>query len=66
MFRCETCGSELDRDVNAANNLARIVFDPLSTVSSTGFQAREETSSGSHERESETGLCEAGTEHDQI
>jgi putative transposase len=35
MFGCEACGSAIDRDLNAANNIARIVFDPLSTVSST-------------------------------
>lgn len=34
-FLCDACGSMMDRDLNAANNVARIVFDPLSTVSST-------------------------------
>jgi putative transposase len=61
IFRCEACGSEIDRDVNAANNLARSVFDPLSTVSSTGFQACGEESSGLHFDVGETHLDEAGT-----
>ena len=62
MFRCRACGLEVDRDLNAARNVARIVLDPLSTVSSTGFQACGEASSGSGMRLSETGLCEAGIE----
>jgi transposase len=62
MFGCEACGSAIDRDLNAANNIARIVFDPLSTVSSAGFQACGEASAGSGIRLSETGLCEAGIE----
>lgn len=62
MFGCEACGSVIDRDLNAANNVARIVFDPLSTVSSTGIQACGEASAGSGIRLSETGLCEAGIE----
>ena len=62
MFGCEACGSEIDRDLNAANNVARIVFDPLSTVSSTGFQAWGEESAGSCISVSETGLYEAGIE----
>lgn len=35
MFRCEACGLVIDRDLNAAKNIARIVFDILITVSST-------------------------------
>ena len=62
MFRCEACGSEIDRDINAANNLARSVFDPLSTVSSTGFEACGEASAGSGLCLSETGLNETGIE----
>jgi putative transposase len=62
MYRCEACGSAIDRDLNAANNIARIVFDPLSTVSSTGIQACGEASAGSGVHLSETGLCEAGIE----
>lgn len=46
MFRCEACGFEIDRDLNAANNMARIVFDPFTTVSSTGIQACGEESAG--------------------
>jgi hypothetical protein len=37
----------MDRDLNAANNVARNVFDPLSTVSSTGIEACREVSAGS-------------------
>jgi putative transposase len=61
VFRCEACDYESDRDHNAAVNIARVVLDPLSTVSSTGFQACEEEGSGSHFLVSETGLGEAGT-----
>ncbi len=53
-FRCEACGSTLDRDENAARNLLR-------TVSSTGTEACGEGGSGSSIRCSETILCEAGT-----
>jgi len=53
-FRCEGCGFESDRDLNAALNLFR-------TVSSTGTQACGEGGSGSSTRWSETVLCEAGT-----
>jgi transposase len=51
----------VDRDLNAARNIALIVFDFLITVSSTGFQARGEASAGSGMCVSETGLYEAGT-----
>jgi len=54
VFKCENCGLEIDRDFNAAINLA-------STVSSTGFQACGEESAGSNANLSETGLYEAGT-----
>jgi putative transposase len=61
MFRCDACGLVVDRDLNAARNIALIVFDFLITVSSTGFQARGEASAGSGMCVSETGLYEAGT-----
>ena len=61
MFRCEACGHELDRDHNAAINIARAVLDPFSTVSSTEFEACGEESSGLHFVVGETGLAEAGT-----
>ena len=61
MFRCEACGHELDRDHNAAINIARAVLDPFSTVSSAGMDACGEESSGSHFDVCETGLAEAGT-----
>jgi putative transposase len=61
-FQCGACGRVIDRDLNAANNVARIVLDPLSTVSSTGFQAWGEASAGSRVCLSETGLCEPGIE----
>ena len=55
LFRCDSCGLEIDRDLNAAINLA-------STVSSTGFQAYGEEGAGSNTKVlSETGLYEAGT-----
>lgn len=41
LFECEHCGLQLNRDKNAAKNL-------LSTVSSTGFEACGEVSSGVH------------------
>ncbi len=53
-FRCEECGSERDRDLNAALNL-------FSTVSSTGPQACGEERSGFGIHRSETFLYEAGT-----
>ncbi len=53
-FRCEECGFESDRDLNAALNLFR-------TVSSTGCQACGEEGSGFSQRWSETILEEAGT-----
>ena len=62
LFRCEACGLLIDRDLNAANNVARIVFDPFTTVSSTGIQACGEASAGSGMCLSETGLYEAGIE----
>jgi putative transposase len=61
-FRCGACGLEIDRDLNAANNVARIVFDLFSTVSSTGIEACGEASAGSRICVSETGLYEAGIE----
>ena len=61
ILRCETCGHEMDRDLNAAINIARVVLDPFSTVSSIGFEACEEEGPGSHFFVSETGLDEAGT-----
>ena len=54
VFKCFDCGLEIDRDLNAAINLA-------STVSSTGFQACGEEGAGSNACLSETGLYEAGT-----
>ena len=62
MFRCGACGLAIDRDLNAAHNIARVILDPLSTVSSIGFQACGEASAGSVMRQSETGLREAGIE----
>ena len=52
---CTNCGHEIDRDQNAAKNL-------FGTVSSTGFEACGEKSSGSSSYcLSETSLHEAGT-----
>ena len=62
IFRCETCGFLIDRDINAARNNAWYAFDPLSTVSSIGFQAWGEESAGSCVSVSETGLDEPGIE----
>ena len=62
LFRCDACGFVIDRDVNAARNNAWYAFDPLSTMSSIGFQAWGEESAGSCISVSETGLCEAGIE----
>jgi putative transposase len=61
-LRCEACGLVIDRDLNAAHNIARVILDPLSTVSSIGIQACGEESSGSGLCLSETGLYEAGIE----
>ena len=61
-YQCGTCGRVVDRDLNAADNVARIVFDPLSTVSSIGIQACGEASAGSGMCLSETGLYETGIE----
>jgi len=54
VFKCNNCGLEIDRELNAAINLE-------STVSSTGFQACGEKGAGSNGSLSETGLNEAGT-----
>ena len=54
IFKCAGCGLEMDRDLNAANNL-------YNTVSSTGFQACGEQGAGPKVTLSETGLSEAGT-----
>jgi len=55
IFKCNNCGLEIDRELNAAINLE-------STVSSTGFQACGEKGAGSKRKVlSETGLNEAGT-----
>jgi putative transposase len=62
MFRCDACAFVIDRDVNAARNNAWVAFDPLSTVSSTEFEAWGEESAGSCISVSETGLYEAGIE----
>jgi putative transposase len=61
-LRCEACGLVIDRDLNAAHNIARVILDPLSTVSSTGIQACGEASAGLGLCLSETGLYEAGIE----
>lgn len=58
VFRCQACGFELDRDENAARNLA------FYTVSSTGFQACGEEGSGFSSCWSETDLVEAGIRRD--
>jgi transposase len=62
MFRCDACKFVIDRDVNASRNNAWNAFDPLSTVSSTGFEACGEESAGSCVSVSETILDEAGIE----
>ncbi len=54
VFKCNNCGLEINRELNAAINLE-------STVSSTGFQACGEKGAGSNGSLSETGLNEAGT-----
>ena len=60
VFRCAACEFELDRDENAARNLA------FYTVSSTGSDACGEEGSGFSSCWSETGLDEAGIGHDHI
>lgn len=60
VFRCQACGFELDRDENAARNLA------FYTVSSTEIYACGEEGSGFSSCWSETGLVEAGIGRDQI
>ncbi len=54
VFKCNNCGLEIDRELNAAINLE-------STVSSTGFQACGEKGAGPDSCRDETGLNEAGT-----
>jgi putative transposase len=53
IFKCNHCGLEIDRDLNAAINI-------LNTVSSTVFQACGEEGAGFNICLSETGLYEAG------
>jgi len=55
IFRCEVCGLEIDRDLNAAINLEDLYF---TTVSSTGSNAcGEDVRPASKQAD----LCEAGT-----
>jgi putative transposase len=61
VFRCHACDLEMDRDLNAAINLLRIVVDEDRTVSSTEYQACGEVSSGPYFHVGETRLEEAGT-----
>lgn len=58
VFKCNHCGLEIDRELNAAINLESTVS---STGAASGGQACGEKSAGSSESLSETGLNEAGT-----
>lgn len=55
VFKCEFCGIEIDRDLNAARNLAN-----LSTGSSPGINACGDGSSGDQFVGRETAVVEAG------
>lgn len=55
VFKCESCGAEIDRDLNAARNLAA-----LSTRSSWGSNACGDGSSDSQLLGRETAVAEAG------
>lgn len=55
VFKCESCGVEIDRDLNAARNLAK-----LDTGSSPGINACGDGSSGGRMAERETTVVEAG------
>jgi putative transposase len=61
LFRCDVCNLEIGRDKNAAINIVRNVCGLIGTVSSTGYQACGEESSGLHLDVGETSLDEAGT-----
>ncbi len=55
VFKCESCGVEIDRDLNAAMNLAK-----LDTGSSPGINACGDGSSGGRPSDRETTVVEAG------
>jgi putative transposase len=55
VFKCETCGAEIDRDLNAARNLAT-----LYTGSSPGINACGDGSTGGSLASRETAVIEAG------
>lgn len=66
VFRCSTCGLVMDRDENAARNLALLAYLELcSTASYAGIHASGQGRSGWLETGSETTLDEGGTEPDK-
>lgn len=63
LFRCSACGLVIDRDENAARNLALLAYLELcSTASYAGIHASGQERSGLFETAGETILCEGGTE----
>jgi putative transposase len=63
LFRCSACGLVMDRDANAARNLALLAYMELcSTASYAGIHASGQERSGWLETVSETILDEGGTE----
>lgn len=65
VFRCSVCGLVMDRDENAARNLALLAYLELcSTASYVGMNASGQGRSGWLETVSETTLGEGGTEPD--
>jgi putative transposase len=62
-YHCPVCGLKIDRDLNAAINLERLLYVNETTASSAGIYA-----CGEHIgwRKSATMLAEAGTEHQSV
>jgi putative transposase len=56
VFVCQDCGSVVDRDYNAAQNIRNVAVSSIDTRNACG-----ERSAGYHIGESETALAEAGT-----
>jgi putative transposase len=58
VFRCEECGFEADRDLNAAKNLEIVAASWVETLNACGEEISTQPS-----MVEQTVLCEAGTEH---
>ena len=55
IYVCESCGAVLDRDLNAARNLAKLAVKPTESINACGEDVSHLVVSGAN-------LCEAGTQ----